>query len=737
MKKILSLVTLFVIIFTAALVVQIPYLQKVHAETSAPQLIITEVSSSVVSDEEWIEIYNYGTTAVTFSDLTFFENDTNHGISSFTGETQLEPQTIAIIANKADIVKSKNPNYSGIILDSTWASLTESGESIGIKIKGVFADKATYGSSSKEQTAERTSTLSSDWVAGPATIGTLSEMQKQFLTNTPTETTQTPAAGIENNTSTDEIESPEEPLVSEETASDTNTDVHEYSAPQTAQSTSTTTTSTTETVAATLTTLTTTQATSTQTTTNTQPNQTASTATYLPNSTTQIITNSPPVARITVQSGQLTAQEKTSINFDGRTSYDPNNDQLRFDWDFGDGTNATTANPGVHTFSKAGTYTIQLTVTDTTGLKSVAYSQVQVLAKSTNATGASSAPATEGTTKTMTTAASSNTIVLETTGPTEISPTNKSTEKITITVTAQQAKELFNTYSQASTTARSSAQSNEFNTRSTESNTTPRGIIINELFPAPEKGDSEWIELHNTESVAVGLSGMLLADASKLKKPFTLPNGAVIPPHGFVIITGEQSKISLNNSEDVVYLASPTGTLIDSVKYTGGKRALAFARALDGSKSVWSWTNDITRGKENPSLSTIAGTVTNVGTKKQNGKATPFIEIQTSDSEVHTVMTDDADKDADITNGFFNEGDTVSIAAFEAADGSEHLSSVKKIETPQNIAAQNSKESSFTKTQLIVAAACIIAINAITIMYFVRGFAPRQSDYESEQDLLA
>ena len=100
-------------------------------------------------------------------------------------------------------------------------------------------------------------------------------------------------------------------------------------------------------------------------------------------------------------------------------------------------------------------------------------------------------------------------------------------------------------------------------------------------------------------------------------------------------------------------------------------------------------------------------------------------------------MTDDADKNADITNGFFNTGDTVSIAAFEAADGTEHLSSVKKIEAAPNSTSSNTTESSFTKTQLIIAAAVFLALNALTIMYFVRGFGPRQSGSESDEDLLA
>ncbi len=722
MKKILSLITLAVHIGMLILIIPL----RTNAEDTLAQLIITEVASTVISDDEWIEIYNYGTESVHIAELTFYENESNHGMSSFSGETEIASHTSAIIANKADIFKSKNSTYSGILIDSTWASLREDGESIGLKVQGVFVDQVTYGASAKEQISERKSLQPNDWTTATPTLGVLSETQKIFLIPTETTTSATvidePIAtstesitNTESTTPTDSVE----PLV----------ELTLESIPATAATSSDSTdgltlTSDAATSSAAATTDTSASSTATSTTsTNTTSSLTSTTQ------NTQISTNAPPVARITIQSGQLNATEKTSINFDGRTSYDPNNDQLFYDWNFGDGTNATSANPPIHTYSKTGVFTVQLSVTDTTGLKGVAYSTVNILAKSTSATNTattSSSPASKTTSSTNT-----NVAAIETTGPTESTTTNpNSSEKITITVTAEQAKALFNTYSSAST-----SHNKTVSAASTESQ--PRGIVINELFPAPEKGENEWIELHNTEKVAVNLSGMLLADSSKLKKPFTLPAGSVIPPHGFAIITSEQSKISLNNGEDSVYLASATGTLIDSVTYSGGKKNLTYARAQDGEKTVWSWTSDITRGKENPSLSEIAGTVTNVGTKKQNGKESPYIEIQTTDNELHTVMTDDADKNADITNGFFNTGDTVSIAAFEAADGTEHLSSVKKIEAAPNSTSSNTTESSFTKTQLIIAAAVFLALNALTIMYFVRGFGPRQSGSESDEDLLA
>ncbi len=760
-----------------------PPIKSAQAESSLPQLVITEVSSTVISDEEWVEIYNYGSVPVAISDLVFYENDTNHGVTSVSGETHILPSTLSIIANKADVFKSKNPTYLGVLIDSSWSSLREDGEPIGLKIKGVFVDNVTYGLSVKGQNSERHSLGLTDWIAAVPTVGDLSDAQKLFLeqrvetqnaatatttdaaiannslnnstteTYTPAESTTTTSSteGTDDQTITTQL-SPDVITITIETATTVN--VIEAQNNQTSTESSTTSASSTASNAAATTTDTTT---TTAYTTSTTANQTYSssstqntTAQNLAtsnstNNTTQIITNAPPIARITVQSGNLSAQEKTSVNFDGRTSYDPNNDQLRFDWDFGDGTISTSSNPGIHAFSKVGSYTIQLTATDTTGLKGVAYMQVNVLPKSSSATttgvtSASSSP-TATTTITSTKAAATsgaatNTPKIETSGPTVTS-----TEKITITVTPEQAKALFDTYSLTSTERASNAVASSTGIDSSKNGTAMalnhRGVILNEIFPAPEKGDDEWIELYNTENVAVNLSGMLLADSSKLKKPFALPPASVIPPHGFAIVTKEQSKISLNNGEDAVYLASPTGALIDSIKYLGGKKATSYSRAQDGDKSTWVWTADVTRGKENPPLSTITGTVTNVGTKKENGKSVPYVEIQTADNELHTVMTDSTDKNADVTNGFFDTGSTATISAFEAQDGTEHLSSVKKIVPSTNESNSKTATQSPTTIQLIIGAVVFLLINTLTVVYFVRGFGPQKSASEFVEDPLS
>ncbi|MBE2315747.1 ThuA domain-containing protein [Solirubrobacter sp. CPCC 204708] len=55
-----------------------------------------------------------------------------------------------------------------------------------------------------------------------------------------------------------------------------------------------------------------------------------------------------------------------TVKFSSEGTYDPDGDTVALAWDFGDGATSTAANP-THTYTKAGTYSAKLTVTDATG----------------------------------------------------------------------------------------------------------------------------------------------------------------------------------------------------------------------------------------------------------------------------------------------------------------------------------------------------------------------------------
>jgi len=87
------------------------------------------------------------------------------------------------------------------------------------------------------------------------------------------------------------------------------------------------------------------------------------------------VSNQLPVAAITAPA---TGVEGQSITFDGSGSFDSNGTILSYDWDFGDGNNAT-GDITTHVFT-AGAYNVTLTVTDDSGNTDAATHSIQIAA---------------------------------------------------------------------------------------------------------------------------------------------------------------------------------------------------------------------------------------------------------------------------------------------------------------------------------------------------------------------
>jgi len=92
-------------------------------------------------------------------------------------------------------------------------------------------------------------------------------------------------------------------------------------------------------------------------------------------------------------------------------------------------------------------------------------------------------------------------------------------------------------------------------------------MIIKEFLPnpvGPDKG-GEYIKIFNDGDKAVDLIGWKISDASK--KSFTL-SGTLDPKQELVLLS-TQTKISLNNTGETIFLADPKGVLADKLGYTG------------------------------------------------------------------------------------------------------------------------------------------------------------------------
>lgn len=86
------------------------------------------------------------------------------------------------------------------------------------------------------------------------------------------------------------------------------------------------------------------------------------------------IENLPPTAEFTASA--TTAQIDDEIRFTD-SSEDPEDHQLRYTWDFGDGSSSDASNPS-HSYDEAGSYTVVLTVSDDEGETDTASASVRV-----------------------------------------------------------------------------------------------------------------------------------------------------------------------------------------------------------------------------------------------------------------------------------------------------------------------------------------------------------------------
>lgn len=104
------------------------------AKGTNTDIVITEIAAYETKDHEWIEIYNKGNEPVDLNGWTFWEGETRHGLNVIEGGTMIiEAGEYAIIAQNDLVFLADYPGVSTTVFDSSWGSLKESGEEIGLK----------------------------------------------------------------------------------------------------------------------------------------------------------------------------------------------------------------------------------------------------------------------------------------------------------------------------------------------------------------------------------------------------------------------------------------------------------------------------------------------------------------------------------------------------------------------------------------------------------------------------
>ena len=94
--------------------------------------IMYDLKTGSDDGREWIEIYNNSDVTADLSTFKLFEADTNHKLVVVSGDSKLQAESYAIIVSTPEKFGKDFPNFSGVILDSTF-SLSNSGENLVLK----------------------------------------------------------------------------------------------------------------------------------------------------------------------------------------------------------------------------------------------------------------------------------------------------------------------------------------------------------------------------------------------------------------------------------------------------------------------------------------------------------------------------------------------------------------------------------------------------------------------------
>jgi competence ComEA-like helix-hairpin-helix protein len=165
----------------------------------------------------------------------------------------------------------------------------------------------------------------------------------------------------------------------------------------------------------------------------------------------------------------------------------------------------------------------------------------------------------------------------------------------------------------------------------------PAGVVINEILPNPEGADetNEWIELYNSNSSDIDLSGWQLQDTNGTITTYTIAQGTKILANSFLIFKRPDTKISLNNDQDGLNLLTPDKKIADSVAFT----TAPLNQSYNKTSTDWLWSTTLTPGAKNIISAITAVPKAVAGTKtlskannsvKNNGVASGLADISQS-----------------------------------------------------------------------------------------------------------
>lgn len=614
------------------------------AQTSAgSQIVITEIAASEPSETEWIEIYNKGMADVDLSGWKFFENNTNHGLLLWRGDAVIKNGEFAVIANKPEEFLKKYPAFIGAVFDSSWSSLKENGEQIGLKdAQGNFSELFAYPgpkySPREDKSLQRANVnisakIASNWFVGDEnSLGT-------FIPKNPAGAS--PAAPPD---------SPEaQPSAAAYEEKETSPALPKQNNPPLPQPTDQTPQK------------------SNQPQQNESPIQPAVQQPVQPQNPS-ISTNSAPP-----QSSQKTQTQKKSKSV-------KNSQTAKDKIEINDLNKLAELLSNLREIQQ-----IEFEIIGTIYLDGMNKKIIQVEASS----------------------AKRKEEMAEEPAPAEIEEEN--------TNTILQSDEKIQQNGDESDSVR-----------------------ITELLPNPNNGEDEWIELRNTGDSPVNLGRWMIADTAKKSRPWRIPDSITIQPNGFALIKKEDSKISLNNNGDEVFLFDFKGNEKDSVSFGNTPKGQSYAliqvkrepatnvsalaaSALTPERSigaVWQWIADPTPAQSNPALEEISGLI-GQNIDIENG----LFQITAPDGAVKNISFSSDVLNPKVASLVLKENSTARIAAQESSRNFYALRKIEEIAPPQT--AADGTDNKKSRLYFIAAAVFLFFLSAFAFRKRIKNFILR------------
>ncbi|MEA2064712.1 MAG: lamin tail domain-containing protein [Patescibacteria group bacterium] len=221
------------------------------------------------------------------------------------------------------------------------------------------------------------------------------------------------------------------------------------------------------------------------------------------------------------------AQTGELIIFDASDSYDPDGDELFFAWDFGDGDSSDSIRVA-HSYLKSGKYNAKLSVIDADNKTDELFFLVEII---------------------------------------------KNSDDSSETATADKINNAKTVYP---------------------------NILISEIFPNPAGADdNEFIEIFNPNNDDINLSGWQLDDNEKGSKAWRIPQNTIIASDSYLAFFKEQTKLIFNNSSDSARVINPAEKIVAQINYD--KTVEGASYCADIYNNDWYWTYNLTPDEKNGS----------------------------------------------------------------------------------------------------------------------------------------